>query len=208
MRSSGFGIKLLSALSTALLSFVCYAFVDDTDITHCSSLHATANDIVHEMQEVIDHWEGGLRTTGGALRVDKSFWYLINFIWKNNEWHYASSDESPGRLSVRGVSGEQEHLECVEPSEALETLGVYLSMDGNNDEQIRQMKLKATTFADQIRSSLLSHAESWHALKTTIMKTMEYPMEAINLNKKQWDDIMKPILHCTLPKSGIVRSFP
>ena len=27
MRSSGFGINLLSALSTALLSFVCYAFV-------------------------------------------------------------------------------------------------------------------------------------------------------------------------------------
>ena len=70
------------------------------------------------------------------------------------------------------------------------------------------MKLKATEFADQIRSSSLSHAESWHVLKTTIMKTMEYPMEAITLNKKQWDDIMKPILNCTLPKSGIVRSFP
>ena len=132
MRTSGFGINLLSALSTALLSFVCYAFVDNTDIAHCSSLQATANDIVQEMQEVVDYWEGGLRTTGGALRVDKSFWYLIDFIWRNNEWQYASSEDSPGELSVRGVSGEREHLERVEPSEARETLGVYLSMDGNN----------------------------------------------------------------------------
>ena len=81
-------------------------------------------------------------------------------------------------------------------------------MDGNNKEQIRQMKLKATAFADQIRSSTLSHSESWHALKTTIMKTMEYPMEAINLTKKQWDSIMTPILRCALPKSGISRTFP
>ena len=93
MRHSGFGINLLSALSTALLSFVCYAFVDDTDIAHCSTLQATAHEIIQEMQEVVDHWEGGLRTTGGALRVDKSFWYLIDFVWRNNEWHYATQTD-------------------------------------------------------------------------------------------------------------------
>ena len=100
MRHSGFGINLLSALSTALLSFVCYAFVDDTDIAHCSTLQATAHEIIQEMQEVVDHWEGGLRTTGGALRVDKSFWYLIDFVWRNNQWHYATQTDSPGELSV------------------------------------------------------------------------------------------------------------
>ena len=88
MRTSGFGIKLLSAISTSILSFVCYAFVDNTDVVHCSSLTATAQEIITEMQEVVDHWEGGLRTTGGALRVDKSFWYLIHFIWENNQWKW------------------------------------------------------------------------------------------------------------------------
>ena len=33
-------------------------------------------------------------------------------------------------------------------------------------------------------------------------------MEAITLTKSDWDSIMKPILRCTLPKSGIVRTFP
>ena len=81
-------------------------------------------------------------------------------------------------------------------------------MDGNNREQIIQMKKKGKAFANQIRTSNLSQSESWHALKTTIMKTMEYPMEAIHLKKHEWDNIMKPILQCALPKSGIVRTFP
>ena len=142
MRTAGFGINLLSAISVSLLSFVCYAFVDDTDVAHCSSLTSTAAEIIAEMKDVVDHWEGGLRTTGGALRVDKSFWYLIHFVWENNTWRYSTIDEQPGDLYVRGVSGVREHLSRLEPSEARETLGVFLAMDGNNDEQIRNLRKK------------------------------------------------------------------
>ena len=81
-------------------------------------------------------------------------------------------------------------------------------MDGNNSEQIRQLRKKGITFASQIRTSSLSHNESWHAFQTTILKTLEYPMEAINLSKQEWDYIMTPILQATLPKAGIVRTFP
>ena len=139
MRTSGFGINLLSAISTSLLSFVCYAFVDDTDVAHCSDLYSTAAEIIEKMQDVVDHWEGGLRTTGGALGVNKSFWYLLHFIWRNNQWSYASKTDSPGELLVRGVSGQREHLKRLEPSEARETLGIWLTMDGNNKTQVDKM---------------------------------------------------------------------
>ena len=160
------------------------------------------------MQDVVNHWEGGLRTTGGALRVDKSFWYLIHFVWENNSWRCSTCDEEPGELYVRGVSGNQEHLLRLEPSVARETLGVFLVMDGYNEAQIKNLRDKGKLFASHIRTSSLSPDESWHAFKTTILKTMEYPMEAINLTKKEWNYIMAPVLQATLPKSGIVRTFP
>ena len=100
MRISCFGINLLTAISTSILSFVCYAFVNNTDVAHCSDLHSTAAKIIDEMQDVVDHWEGGLRTTGGALRVDKSFWCLLHFIWRNNQWSYASKTDTPRELYV------------------------------------------------------------------------------------------------------------
>ena len=110
MQTAGLGINLLSAVSVSLLSFVCYAFIDDTDVAHCSSLTSTTADIITEMKGIIKHWEGGLETTGGALRVNKSFWYLIHFIWENNSWKYSSINEQTGKLYVRVVSGNLKRL--------------------------------------------------------------------------------------------------
>ena len=69
--------------------FVCYAFVDDTDLVHASDRDAPTDDLgmtdlVTEMQAVVDTWEGGLRASGGALVPSKSYWYLIHFKFKNN----------------------------------------------------------------------------------------------------------------------------
>ena len=81
-------------------------------------------------------------------------------------------------------------------------------MDGNNETQVNKMRKKDKLFADHIQTSNLNPSETWHAFKTTIMKTFEYPMEAINLTKVNWDYIMAPVLQVCLPKSGIVRTFP
>ena len=132
-----------------------------------------------------------------SIFVDKSFWYLLHFIWQNNQWTYASKADTPGELSVRGISGHQEHRERLEPSEACETLGIWLTMDGNNINQIDKMQKKGKLFADHIQTSNLTPSETWHAFKTTIMKTFEYPMEAINLTKVNWDYIMAKKWHCS-----------
>jgi hypothetical protein len=68
MRTAGHGLHIISALSSVLLSFVCYAFVDDTDVVHAlPSPLSTGEDVLADMQTVVDRWEGGIRATGGAL---------------------------------------------------------------------------------------------------------------------------------------------
>ena len=95
-----------------------------------------------------------------------------------------------------------------ETAHAEETLGVYLAMDGNNLTEVKKLRGKAVEFAECIRTGFISRNEAWYALNSTIMKTFEYPMEAINLTKLQWDYIMAPVLMATLPRAGIVRTFP
>ena len=63
-------------------------------------------------------------------------------------------------------------------------------------------------FAKHICMGFLTCDEAWHALNSTIIKTLEYPMEAISLSKAQCDYIMTPILKSVLPCSGIVQNFP
>ena len=209
MRTAGFGLQIMTCLSVTLVSFLCYAFVDDTDLVHTGpSVDTTGLQILQDMQRFVEHWEGGLRATGGALRVDKSCWYLIDFKWQANTWRYISKTDLPGDITVRDADGQMKTLPRLEPHEAIETLGIFISMDGNNEKQVEKLRDKAETYAEHTRTGFLTKEEAWHSLHSTVMKTLEYPMEAMSLTRQQWDYIMAPILKVALPRSGIVRTFP
>jgi hypothetical protein len=97
--TAGFGFFLLTALTVLVVQFVCFAFVDDADVVHTANDVNTSGDSVRqEMQQAIDHWEGGLKATGGALVPEKSNWYLIDFVWKGEKWRYATKEDIPGKF--------------------------------------------------------------------------------------------------------------
>jgi hypothetical protein len=73
MHTAGHGIHNISALSGLLNSFVCYAFVDDTNMVHASSSPlVSGEDVLTDMQTAVNRWEGGIRATGGAIVPGKS----------------------------------------------------------------------------------------------------------------------------------------
>jgi hypothetical protein len=56
MRAAGFRATFLSAMSITLIVFVCYTFVDNTNVVHIAQdVHTTGITIMKEMQTVIDH---------------------------------------------------------------------------------------------------------------------------------------------------------
>jgi hypothetical protein len=110
MHTAGHGLHILSAISGILISFVCYAFVDDTDVVHASPA-SSGEDVLADMQTVVDRWEGGLHDTGGALVPSKSHRYLIDFVWTGQKWRYRTIEELPGDISVLDKDGKHTVLE-------------------------------------------------------------------------------------------------
>jgi hypothetical protein len=157
--------------------------VDNTDLIHTGpSVDTKGADVMRDMRRFVTHWEGCLRATGGALRVDKSCWYLIDFKWRNNRWHYVSKTDLPGDILVPDADGQTKILPRLDPHKANETLGIHIAMDGNQRAEVEGMRNKTAAFAEKIRTGFIQKDEAWHALHLTIMKTLEYPMEAINLS--------------------------
>jgi hypothetical protein len=146
MRTAGFGISLLTTLTAPpVVSFVCYAFVDDTDLVHMAKdMHTWGPGLLVKMQQAINHWEGGLKATGGALAPEKSYLYLINLVWTGNKWRYATKTDVPGNILINNINNSgRESLQCYEANVAKVTLGVFLAMDGNNEEETRHLRSKA-----------------------------------------------------------------
>jgi hypothetical protein len=208
LKTAGFGFRVRTVISGDSFSFVCYTFVDDSDVVH-SSIDNDSEDtdaLVQEMQEVLDTWEGGLRASGGALVPTKSYWFLIHFIFENNKWRYARLNETPASLTIRDIPGTgRVELERLDIHEAKETLGVFIAMNGNQKAQTQELWEKASLWADKVRTGKFTQAEAWFSLQFCIMKSLEYPLAATSLSKVQCDRIMKPIRAAVLPALGINR---
>jgi hypothetical protein len=84
-----------SACMEVLVKTMGMAFVDDSSLTVTSTYsrlqHLTAkqngtddnNTAIANLSTVAQHWERLLFTMGGSINMQKSFWYLVAWVWRN-----------------------------------------------------------------------------------------------------------------------------
>ena len=85
-----------------------------------------------------------MKTTRGAIRLDKLFIYPISFCFKNNgDYYYDKTSSLSKTLLVRNEYGFREKLEIVEAHVGIDTLGIALILDGNmsNKSKLLQKKI-------------------------------------------------------------------
>jgi hypothetical protein len=207
LRAEGHGAFFKAAISGEEISFVGYAFVDDTDLV-TTGKRGNFEFIAKEAQEALTAWEGGIRATGGAIVPEKSHWYLIDFVWKNGNWKYATIEETPASISVRDCHGAIKQLERLPIAEARRTLGVRLAPDGNNQAEFENLCEKAKSWADNVRTGHLPRHLVWQSMNTTLLPSIKYPLPSTTLTLPQCRKIASIVLQAGLPGSGIARTFP
>lgn len=209
LRESGCLCTFRMALTGEEVKFVGYAFVDDTDkVVTSPSPTATYKEVAELLQKSADTWEGGIRATGGAIGPDKSHYYLLEFIWKEGNFRYASPIEAPASVTILDKDGIRKTLERIEPNRAQKTLGVYLAPDGNDDDQFNALLEKSQVWADQVRAGHLPRRLALQSLKQSLWMSLKWPLAATCLSEEQCKDIMRPALKAGLPRIGFVSGFP
>lgn len=99
---------------------------------------------------------------------------------------YRKISEAPGDLYLKDLdTREPIAIKKLKPLEAEETLGVFLASDGNNKMQIKKLRQKSSVFSQCMTDGSISQYGANYALRSTIINTLEYPLLAINLNKRQ-----------------------
>jgi hypothetical protein len=207
LRAEGLGAKFQSALSKISTTLVGFAFVDNTDLV-TSGPRMELNEVISRIQHALTAWEGGIRATGGAIEPTKSHWYLVDFGWKDGQPVYRTIQETGGHLQVQDPSGTIQSLNQLELWEAERTLGVRLAPDGNMTIQYEWMLQTARKWADTIRSGHLPRHLTWLAWRSTILKTMEYPLPTTILTESQCNKITSVVAAAALLRSSTMRSFP
>ena len=212
LRIEDLGVFFQSALDNEEVKLVGFAFVDDTDLA-TSARNSTGPEseaeVTARMQKSFDTWISGLHATGGAVNADKSHWTLIAFNWDNDgQFSYKTINQTPADIWVKDFDGQRKKLRRLEATTGDRMLGVRLSADGMDAEEVQFRLEQAATWHDRIRTGHLPRHLAWQSLNTTIMPQLEYPLPATTFTKQQCKTIMEPVLKAGLSASGIVRTIP
>ena len=164
-------------------------------------------DIAAKLQASVELWEKCTEISGGCLVPAKSWWTLVDFTWKDGKWRY-SEDMDDVDIAIKDVNGNTVELKQLAANEAQKMLGVWLAPDGNNDKQVVEMRKTTVKWAEKVRTGCIDRRDAWQALTLTVMKKLEYPLQALTLTEKECDFIMAPVLLSGLPKAGICRHTP
>ena len=186
MHTAGHGVRITSALTNTIISLVGFAFVDDTDL-FCAGATSTTTGaaLAADFQGALDRWSGGLRATGGALSPTKSFCYLLDFHWSGSSWDYVSVEDLPGEFTLTDSAGARHPLQWYEPSHAEKTLGVHISMDGNEEADIEYLTQKCITFGAKMKASTCTKNEALYTFTASLLPALEYALPVTNLSASQ-----------------------
>jgi len=145
LRSANLGSLIHTAITKTSIRFSGFSFVDDTDtIQTARNPYETWREVIQGLKQSLNHWEGGLRATGGAIVPEKTAWNLTSFKWSKGNWSYQPISDTPATLQVSDIQGNKQVLKRLEFSTAMTTLGVEIAPDGNMKQQLDVLLKKST----------------------------------------------------------------
>ena len=77
LHNRGFAVEFCTSISKELFCLVGFAYVDDSNLIQMGS---DPDIVLSFMQQLINSWDALIDVTGGAMSVDKSWWYMIEYV--------------------------------------------------------------------------------------------------------------------------------
>jgi hypothetical protein len=121
-------------------------------------------ELMMQAQREVSQWSLLLNATGGALKPEKCFWYLLDYTCKEGEWEYTV--HSDFELYVNNPDGSKSSIEQEEIQSSKKTLGIYDSPAGGNQGQMDQQNEKWSSSITHGMDHLQTPIMVWDTLRT------------------------------------------
>jgi hypothetical protein len=219
-KKEGHGATFLCPITKFSHKVAGILYVDDTDITHLDLSRVETLEEAHaSLQASLDSWSQLLIATGGALKPEKCFFYLMSYKWDRlGPWRYADNetDESLG-VSVWLPDGTYTPIEHLSVNEARITLGMSSCPSGKADNALAAIKEKAekselgimqdkaVEWANLAKNAHLSPRDLHFSVQRKFWPKVKYGLCA---NNSTYNDIVKAMdkpYYILCPLGGVVR---
>jgi hypothetical protein len=163
-------------------------FVDDTD------LYTWREDILDQgeswcqAQLELENWSCLLNATRGALKPEKCFWYLLDYVFKDGEWTYA--EMVPREMLITNPNGTTSPIKQEKVTESKKTLGIHDSPSEGNASHLSFIKAKVGSWVNQMTNEHLPNHMAWIAYKHQLWPRVRYGLGMMANNLEVADNLI------------------
>ena len=143
--NKGHGGKFLCSISQHMGHLAAILFVENNGLIHIDmDQDQTAAEAHEDLQASFNSWGKLLIASGGSLKPEKCFLYLISFVWNSRgKWAYESNKlKEEYRLGVPMPYGYLVEIDHLSVNIAKETFGVFACPSGDASAQFLSMLQK------------------------------------------------------------------
>jgi hypothetical protein len=146
IKSNGAAFVNDSALGETL------TYVLDPNLSQDENMATKIHHVIENLRQKSQHWERLLFSTGGALNLYKSHWYLLAWNWKQGKSSLITQTSNPlDLLLTSGNTSTPSPIPRLNPNSSFKTLRMHISPSGSQSAQFKVL----CSHSDQYYSSLL-----------------------------------------------------
>ena len=179
VKDQGGGAIFRTAIALTCLTYAGFSFVDDSDIIETDeNVNTPGEQLISSIQSSLDIHNGGLYSSGGALKRSKCVWRLIDWTETPYGWTLRDKEDMPGHLTIVDYdSNTRVVIDRIEAEESREILGVMISPDGTWKDQKSAISNIVNEFSTKLKSANLSKGDVKCAIDCMLWKKLNtcYP---------------------------------
>ena len=179
-------------------------YVDDLDLYMWKDTITDPFELMLQAQREVTQWSLLLNATGGALKPEKCFWYLLDYTCNKGEWSYAV--HSDFELSVTNPDGSKSSIKQEEIQTSKKTLGIYDSPAGGNQGHLEYIHGKLTKWINRMCNGHLPSHMAWIAYKLQLWPGLGCGLGTMTNNLEATETIFDKADYETMPILGVART--
>jgi hypothetical protein len=187
-------MKFLSACRSVLVEVMGASFVDDSllgvtseyvhdpDLSHSVNHNQKVNHMVSRLKLLAQYWERLLFSTGGAINMQKSHWYLMTWLWTNGIPCLATIRTTPSNLTLTtGHDTSETVVPRIKPTQAYRTLGTYLAGLGAQTKKAAIIRSHSESYKESLQSASLTLVDAYWSYMMFLRPKLTYPLPCCSL---------------------------
>jgi hypothetical protein len=160
------------------------------------------------VQSATNNWAGLVHMTGGLLKPQKCFWYMLSWVWKKGKTRLKTLYELPqDPLYIPQPDGTSIPIHLKAISDPGKKLRVYTCPMGNFSYHVAHILTTGSEYAERLGSWRLPARDAWMGTRYQLLPKLIYGAAAVTHSPQKLDNVFESIWYKLLPFLHVNRNI-